>query len=158
LHTGDKGALDADGFLTITGRLKELFKTSGGKYVSPPAFEAMFIALCPYASQFMVYGAGRKYSIALITVDADVIGAWADEHAMSGTPYDTPVASAQVHQLIGDYVVKLNSQLNRWETIKKWALLDHDLSIERGELTPSLKVKRSAVGEQNQEIIDALSR
>jgi long-chain acyl-CoA synthetase len=158
LHTGDKGALDAEGFLTITGRLKELFKTSGGKYVAPPAIEAKFMALCPYASQFMVYGAGRKYSIALITVDADVIGAWADEHAMSGTPYGKLVASAQVHQLIGEYVDKLNSQLNPWETIKKWALLDHDLSIERGELTPSLKVKRSAVAEQYQEIIDGLYR
>jgi long-chain acyl-CoA synthetase len=61
-----------------------------------------------------------------------------------------------VGEMIGEYIAKLNGELNRWETIKKWVLLDHDLSIERGELTPSLKVKRSVVGEQNKQVLDAL--
>ena len=71
LRTGDKGRLDADGFLTITGRIKELFKTSGGKYIAPPAIESKFKAICPYASQFMVFGNERNYCVALITLDPD---------------------------------------------------------------------------------------
>ena len=71
LRTGDKGELDADGFLRITGRIKELFKTSGGKYIAPPAIEAKFKAICPYVSQFMVFGAERNFVVALITLDPD---------------------------------------------------------------------------------------
>lgn len=158
LHTGDKGALDSDGFLTITGRIKELFKTSGGKYIAPPAIEAKFMALCPYASHFLVFGASQKYCVALVTLDADVLGTWAAEHGMGGRPYAELVASAPVQRLVGEHVEQLNGQLNQWETIKKWAVLDHDLSIERGELTPSLKVKRSVVASRNREILDALYR
>ena len=73
LRTGDKGALDSEGFLTITGRIKELFKTSGGKYIAPPAIEAKFKAVCPYASQFMVFGNERNYCVALVTLDPDAI-------------------------------------------------------------------------------------
>ena len=71
LRTGDKGELDSDGFLKITGRIKELFKTSGGKYIAPPAIEAKFKALCPYVSQFMVFGAERNFVVALVTLDPD---------------------------------------------------------------------------------------
>ena len=79
LRTGDKGALDSEGFLTITGRIKELFKTSGGKYIAPPAIEAKFKAVCPYASQFMVFGNERNYCVALVTLDPDGIADWAKE-------------------------------------------------------------------------------
>ena len=71
LRTGDKGALDADGFLRITGRIKELFKTSGGKYIAPPAIESKFKAICPYASQFVVFGNERNFVVALVTLDPD---------------------------------------------------------------------------------------
>ncbi|MSZ78180.1 MAG: AMP-binding protein, partial [Actinobacteria bacterium] len=77
LHTGDKGSLDADGFLTITGRIKDLFKTSGGKYIAPSAIESKFKALCPYASQFMVFGNERNFVVALITLDPDAMAGWA---------------------------------------------------------------------------------
>ena len=72
-----QGQLDADGFLTITGRIKDLFKTSGGKYVAPPAIEAKFKALCPYASQFMVFGNERNFVVALVTLDPDAMAGWA---------------------------------------------------------------------------------
>jgi long-chain acyl-CoA synthetase len=155
LRTGDKGELDSDGFLKITGRIKELFKTSGGKYIAPPAIEAKFKALCPYVSQFMVFGAERNFVVALVTLDPDAVAGWAAENGMSGSSYTDIVRSDEVKAMIGDYVDTLNSQLNRWETIKKWELLDHDLTIESGELTPSLKVKRSVVETNNKDLIDS---
>ena len=85
LRTGDKGALDADGFLRITGRIKELFKTSGGKYIAPPAIESKFKAICPYASQFVVFGNERNFCVALITLDPDALADWAKENGVSAT-------------------------------------------------------------------------
>ncbi|OBH00434.1 AMP-dependent synthetase [Mycobacterium sp. E136] len=155
LRTGDRGQLDDDGFLTITGRIKELFKTSGGKYVAPPAIEGRFMALCPYASHILVFGESRKFCVALITLDPDELSGWAKQHGLGDRSYEDLVQSDDVRDMIGGYVDELNSQLNRWETIKKWELLDHELSVEGGELTPSLKVKRSVVEEKNQELLDS---
>jgi long-chain acyl-CoA synthetase len=156
LHTGDKGSIDADGHLAITGRIKELFKTSGGKYIAPPAIESKFKAICPYASQFMVFGEDRNYVVALVTLDPDAMAGWAEENDMSGKSYAEIVASDEVKTMVTGYVDELNSELNRWETIKRWELLDHDLTVESGELTPSMKVKRAVVQGNNQDRIDAL--
>jgi len=156
LRTGDKGAVDDDGYLTITGRIKELFKTSGGKYIAPSAIESKFKAVCPYASQFLVFGNERNYCIALITLDPDAMTAWAAENDMAGASYTDVVGSDKVRTMVGGYVDELNSHLNRWETIKRWELLDHDLTIESGELTPSLKVKRNVVEGNYKDRIDAL--
>jgi len=145
LRTGDKGSIDADGFLTITGRIKDLFKTSGGKYIAPSAIEAKFKAICPYASQFMVFGSERNFVVALVTLDPDAIVGWAAENGLEGKPYAEIVGSDQAHAMVQGYVEQMNAQLNRWETIKKWEILSQDLSIESGELTPSLKVKRNVV-------------
>ena len=158
LRTGDKGAFDADGFLTITGRIKDMFKTSGGKYVVPTAIEAKFIALCPYASQFLVFGEARNYCVALISLDPDVIAGWAADQGNADLSYAELVKSPAVQDLIGEHVRMLNAELNRWETIKRWAVLDHDLSVEDGELTPSLKVKRAVVAQRYREVIDSLYR
>ncbi|CAM3615489.1 AMP-dependent synthetase/ligase [Nocardioides marinus] len=155
LRTGDKGEIDADGFLTITGRIKELFKTSGGKYVAPPAIESKFKALCPYASQFMVFGAERNFVVALVTLDPDAMAGWAEENGMSGKSYTEIVQSQPVKDMVAGYVEQLNAKLNRWETIKKWEILDHDLTIESGELTPSMKVKRAVVEGNNKDLIDS---
>jgi len=155
LRTGDKGEIDADGFLTITGRIKELFKTSGGKYIAPPAIESKFKALCPYASQFMVFGAERNFVVALVTLDPDAMAGWAEENGMSGKSYTDIVRSQQVKDMVAGYVEELNAKLNRWETIKKWEILDHDLTIESGELTPSMKVKRTVVEDNNKQLIDS---
>ncbi|MDN4174405.1 AMP-dependent synthetase/ligase [Nocardioides sp. SOB77] len=156
LRTGDKGSMDADGFLTITGRIKDLFKTSGGKYIAPSAIESKFKALCPYTSQFMVFGSERNYCVALVTLDPDAMAGWAEENGMSGAPYTEVVSSPQVKEMVAGYVEQLNGRLNRWETIKKWEILDHDLTIESGELTPSMKVKRNVVEDNNKARIDAL--
>ncbi|MCM0621865.1 AMP-dependent synthetase/ligase [Nocardioides bruguierae] len=155
LRTGDKGSLDADGYLTITGRIKELFKTSGGKYIAPAAIESKFKAVCPYASQFLVFGNERNYCVALITLDPDAMTAWAEENGMAGKSYAEVVTSSAVHEMVQGYVEEMNTRLNRWETIKKWDILPADLSVETGELTPSMKVKRSVVEENNHDRIDA---
>jgi long-chain acyl-CoA synthetase len=155
LHTGDKGSIDAEGFLTITGRIKDLFKTSGGKYIAPSAIESKFKALCPYASQFVVFGDERNFCVALITLDPDAMTGWAAENDMAGKSYAEIVGSDQVQTMVKEYVDQLNQKLNRWETIKKWELLDHDLSVESGELTPSMKVKRNIVEENNKARINA---
>jgi long-chain acyl-CoA synthetase len=154
LSTGDQGKLDDDGFLSITGRIKELFKLSNGKYVAPPAVEAKFATLCPYASQFIVFGEGKNFAVALVTLDADSIGGWAKDHGLGDKPYEELTKSDAVHDMIDAHVQKLNASLNRWETIKKWAVLNQDLSVEGGQLTPSLKVKRGVVAEQNKETLD----
>jgi long-chain acyl-CoA synthetase len=156
LHTGDKGSLDADGFLTITGRIKELFKTSGGKYIAPPAIESKFKAICPYASQFMVFGNEKNYVVALVTLDPDAMTGWAAENGMAGQSYTDLVRSDAVKTMVAGYVDELNTRLNRWETIKKWELLDHDLSVESGELTPSMKVKRNVVEDNHKAVIDSM--
>ncbi len=155
LRTGDKGALDSEGFLTITGRIKELFKTSGGKYIAPPAIEAKFKAVCPYASQFMVFGNERNYCVALVTLDPDSLVEWAKEHNVSGD-YATIVGDPKTREMVQGYVDELNGQLNRWETIKKFEILDHDLSVESGELTPSMKVKRNVVEDNYAQVIDSM--
>jgi long-chain acyl-CoA synthetase len=154
LRTGDKGEVDADGFLRITGRIKELFKTSGGKYIAPPAIEAAFKAICPYASQFVVFGNERNFVVALITLDPDAIADWAKENGVTGD-YADIVSSDACEQMVAGYIDELNGRLNRWETIKKWKLLDHDLSVESGELTPSMKVKRNVVEDNYADLIDS---
>ncbi len=153
LRTGDKGEVDADGFLRITGRIKELFKTSGGKYIAPPAIESKFKALCPYASQFVVFGNERNFVVALVTLDPDALVDWAKENDVRGD-YAEIVASDACQKMVQGYVEELNRRLNRWETIKKWKLLDHDLSVESGELTPSMKVKRNVVEGNYADVID----
>jgi len=156
LHTGDIGELDAEGFLKITDRKKDLFKTSGGKYIAPTSIESQFKAVCPYASQFLVHGNDRNFVVALITLDPDAMAEWATHNDMTGATYKEIVSSQQVKDMVAGYVDELNGRLNRWETVKKWILLDHDLSIESGELTPSMKVKRKVVEQNYKAQIDAL--
>jgi long-chain acyl-CoA synthetase len=156
MHTGDIGEVDADGFLRITDRKKDLFKTSGGKYIAPSSIESQFKAICPYASQFLVHGNDRNFCVALITLDPDAMTEWAKHNDMEGRSYAEIVSSDKVQSMVAGYVEELNGRLNRWETIKKWILLDHDLSVESGELTPSMKVKRKVVEENYKDKIDAL--
>jgi long-chain acyl-CoA synthetase len=144
-RTGDIGELSADGFLTITDRKKDLVKTSGGKYIAPSHIEGMFKAICPYTSQAVVIGQARNYCTMLVTLDPDAVTAWAAGGPLAGTSYEEIVVSAEAESMVAGYVKELNAKLNRWETIKKFTILPRDLSIENGEMTPSLKVKRRDV-------------
>jgi long-chain acyl-CoA synthetase len=144
-RTGDIGELDADGYLKITDRKKDLVKTSGGKYVAPAYVEGMFKAICPYISQAVVIGQARNYCTMLVTLDPDSIATWAAGGPLEGRPYAEIATSAEAKAMVEGYVEQLNSQLNRWETIKKVTILPRDLTIEAGEITPSMKIKRRNV-------------
>ncbi|WP_375000292.1 AMP-dependent synthetase/ligase [Aeromicrobium sp. CTD01-1L150] len=155
LHTGDEGRVDEDGFLFITGRKKELFKTSGGKYVAPPHIEGIFKGISSLTSQIVVHGSERNFCSALITLDPDAVAEWAEANGMSGKSYTEVVRSPQIQEIISGQIEELNSRLNQWETIKKWAVLDDDLSVESGEITPSMKVKRNVVEANNKALLDS---
>ncbi|HEU4348400.1 MAG TPA: long-chain fatty acid--CoA ligase [Actinoplanes sp.] len=145
LRTGDIGELDGDGYLKITDRKKDLVKTSGGKYIAPSHIEGMFKAVCPYTSQAVVVGQARNFVTMLISLDEDGIKAWAAGGPLEGKSYDELLAAPETEKMIAGYVKQLNEKLNRWETIKKFAILPRDLSIEAGEITPSMKIKRRNV-------------
>jgi long-chain acyl-CoA synthetase len=151
--SGDIGEIDDDGFLRITDRKKDLFKTSGGKYIAPTHIEGILKGIAPLVSNVLVHGNERNFCSALISLDPDALKGWAASHGLSGS-YTELAASPQVHAEIQASIDELNSKLNRWETIKKFAILDHDLSVESGELTPSLKVKRKVVEDNNREILE----
>jgi long-chain acyl-CoA synthetase len=156
LHTGDIGNLDERGFLRVTDRKKDLFKTSGGKYVAPSAIESMFKGLCPYAGHLVVLGDGRNFVSALVALDPDAMAGWAAERGMAGTSYAEIVTSPAAREMVQGYIDELNAKLNRWETIKKFVILPRDLSVEEGELTPSMKLKRTVVADRHQSELDSL--
>ncbi|MGW0777718.1 AMP-dependent synthetase/ligase [Streptomyces sp. NPDC002835] len=155
-RTGDIGEVDKDGFLRITDRKKDVFKTSGGKYVAPTEIEGRFKAVCPFVSNILVIGDGRNFCTALIALDETVIMPWAASHDLGGRSYADVVSSPQVHELIDGFVQRVNGDLQRWQTIKKFSVLPRDLDVEHGELTPSLKVKRPVVERTNAQAIEAM--
>ncbi|WP_265447401.1 AMP-dependent synthetase/ligase [Flexivirga meconopsidis] len=155
-HTGDIGELLPSGHLKITDRKKDLFKTSNGKYVAPSLIEARFKGICPYASQFVVEGDGRKFVSALVTLDPDGIGDWATSHGMPGADYRTIVTSDAAREMVQEYIDELNLGLNRWEQVKKFVILPRDLTVEQGEITPSLKLKRTVVTRKFKDELDSL--
>jgi long-chain acyl-CoA synthetase len=143
--TGDIGELDEKGYLRITDRKKDLIKTSGGKYVAPQKVEAAVKAASPYVSQVLVHGEGRKYICALITLDPEAIQGWAQENGHESGDLDALSRSASVRGLIDGHIEQANRKLERWETIKKFEILPKEFSVESGEVTPSLKIRRKAV-------------
>jgi long-chain acyl-CoA synthetase len=144
-YTGDIGEIDDDGFLRITDRKKDLFKTSQGKYVAPSAVAAAFKAVCPYVSEIIVYGEERPYCVALVSLDGEAITDWAAKNGLENLSYAELARHDATRELIAGYVDELNEQLNRWEQVKRFALLDRELSIAAGDLTPSLKAKRNVI-------------
>nr|WP_310786408.1 long-chain fatty acid--CoA ligase [Mycobacterium sp. Z3061] len=144
-RTGDIGEIDPDGFLRITDRKKDMFKTSQGKYVAPSAIEVRFKGLCPYAGELIVIGEAKPYCVALVTLDGEAITDWAAKQGLSGMSFAEIARDEKTRDLIAGYIDELNSELNRWEQIKKFAILDRELSIEAGDLTPSMKLRRKVV-------------
>jgi long-chain acyl-CoA synthetase len=154
LHTGDLGEIDADGFIRITGRKKDIIITAGGKNITPANLEAE-IKQHPLVSQCVVIGDRRPYLVGLVTLDPEEAATFAKEN---GLPED-PVALAgedAVVRTLDEHLAKVNQKFARVEQVKKLKILPHDLSQEGGELTPTLKVKRSVVAEKYAAEIDAL--
>lgn len=143
-RTGDIGNLD-DGYLTITDRKKDIFKTSQGKYVAPSATAATFKGICPYAAELVVYGEGRPYCVALVGLDPETITEWAGKNGLEHASFAEISQDGKTHGLISTYIDELNLQLNRWEQVKKFTIIDRELSVESGDLTPSMKLRRKVV-------------
>jgi long-chain acyl-CoA synthetase len=154
-YTGDIGEL-VDGYLRVTDRKKDLIKTSGGKYIAPQKIEVIFKAICPYASQIVVHGEKRNYCTALVTLDPDAMETWAEQHGHSGKPYEELVKLPEVRSMLEGHINELNSRLERWETIKKFEILPTDLTVEDGDLTPSMKVKRRTVEHKYIGVLNAM--
>ncbi len=153
LLTGDIGEVDAQGLLKITDRKKDLIKTSGGKYVAPQNLEGRFKATCPFVSNALVHGNNRNFCVMLIALDPEAIMDWAKTNGVTGG-YDEVVKDPRAHALIKPFVQELNKGLASYESIKNFAILPKDLTLEAGDLTPSLKVKRKAVEARYKELID----
>ena len=151
--TGDVGEIDDDGRLRITDRKKDLVKTSNGKYIAPSAIESSFKALFPIASQMIVQAEGRSYATALITLDEDALITWANGLSLDASDPESLATGTVVRTHVEVAIKELNGRLNRWETIKDFRVLPRDLSVEEGELTPSLKVKRRVVSERYASVI-----
>jgi long-chain acyl-CoA synthetase len=154
LHTGDVGSVDDEGFVSITGRKKDIIITAGGKNLTPSNLEND-LQQSRFISQAMMHGDRRPYPVVLITLDEEEIVPWASEQGLpSGLA--ALAGSEEVRSLVQDELDRVNRNYASVEQIKKFAILQRELSVEDGELTPTLKVKRSVVNERYAALLDSL--
>jgi long-chain acyl-CoA synthetase len=154
-RTGDIGALDAEGFLSITDRKKELIVTAGGKKIAPQGIEALFKRY-PFISQAFLFGEGKPYCIMLFTINDLETRSMLSEQGVSLTP-DTKLSQVDaLRKLVAQAVDRANSELSSYETIKRYTILDEDFTIENGLLTPTLKMKRKSIRAQHLALIESL--
>jgi long-chain acyl-CoA synthetase len=154
LHTGDIGEIDADGYLKITGRKKDIIITAGGKNITPANIEAE-VKQHPLVSQCVVIGDRRPYLVALVTLDPEEAAGFAKEHGLPEDP-EAMASNAKVRKAIEEHIEKANQRFARVEQVKKFKILPRDLSQQEGELTPTLKVKRNVVADKYAGEIESL--
>jgi long-chain acyl-CoA synthetase len=154
LHTGDLGSIDADGYLSITGRKKDIIITAGGKNLTPANIEND-LKRCRWISQAVMHGDQRPYPVVLITLDEEEIVTYAREHGLPEEP-STLAREPAISELIGQEVDRVNAEYAQVEQVKKFAILEQDLTQAGGELTPTLKVKRGVVAEKYADLLDSL--
>ncbi|MBX3171558.1 MAG: long-chain fatty acid--CoA ligase [Candidatus Eremiobacteraeota bacterium] len=154
LKTGDIGTLE-DGFLRITDRKKDLIKTSGGKYVAPQALEAQLKMACPQISQVLVHGNNRNFCSCLVALDPAALKSWATQNGLTNISYEELTRNEKVREMMQGVIETLNKTLPSYETLKKFAILPADLTLEAGDLTPSLKLKRKAVEAKYKDLLDS---
>lgn len=155
LHTGDIGECDADGFLRITDRKKDLFITAAGKNIAPQYIENKLKA-SPYINDAVAVGDGRRYIVALIVIDEEHVTNWAQDRRLPFTTYTDLASMPEVHDLIQGEVTAVNKALSSPEQVKKFAVLPKRLYMEDGEVTPTMKVKRKAIMEKYGDLIAGL--
>lgn len=154
-RTGDIGLVDEEGYLTITDRKKDLIKTSGGKYVAPQPIENDF-KMSKYVSQSVVVGNKRKYASVLLVPNFENLEKWAAGEGVSYDGREDLIEEDPVHSLYEDVLEEVNAGKPSYATIKKFRLLPEDFTIEAGELTPTLKVKRRVIEDKYAELIDTM--
>lgn len=154
-HTGDVGTLVDGKFLKITDRKKEVFKTSGGKYVAPQPMENKFKESL-YVEQIMVIGENRKHPAALIVPAWEPLKKWASEHGVGAADNKALIADPKVIELYKGEVAKYNAGFGNWEQVKKFELIPNDWSVEGGEMTPTLKLKRKPILEKYSALVDRI--
>jgi long-chain acyl-CoA synthetase len=154
LHTGDLGSIDADGYLFITGRKKDIIITAGGKNLTPANIEND-LKRCRWISQAVMHGDQRPYPVVLVTLDEEEIVSFAREHDLPEDPARLAHEPA-IEELIGAEVQRVNAGYAQVEQVKRFAILEQDLTQAGGELTPTLKVKRNVVAEKYAELLDSL--
>ncbi|MBC8364268.1 MAG: AMP-binding protein [Actinobacteria bacterium] len=156
LHTGDVGYLD-DGHLYITDRKKDIIITAAGKNISPSEIENR-LKVSPYVREAIVIGDRRKYLTALVGIEGDTVGDWATRKRVPYTTYEDLTSKPEVRDLIGDVVTEANVEFAQVETIKYFELLPIELDHEDGQLTATQKVKRSAITDQFEDLIEGMYR
>nr|BFF37509.1 AMP-dependent synthetase/ligase [Tenacibaculum mesophilum] len=156
-HTGDKGELCEDGFLKITGRTKEMFKTSGGKYIIPPLLEGQ-LKQSRFIEQVMVIGEGEKMAAAFIQPNFEFVREWAIRHNITVGDNKDLVNNPKVIERIQEEVDYANTKFGKWETIKKFELTEEEWSIDGGQLTPTMKMKRNIIKEMYKDLYDKIYR
>jgi long-chain acyl-CoA synthetase len=154
-YTGDVGEIDADGFLKITDRKKELIITSGGKNIAPQRIERI-LRTSRFVSQAMAYGDHKKYVAALVTLNREHIEPWAKEHGIAYNSLEELANHPKVKELIEAEVNAKNAELASFESVKKVAIVPQDFSIAAGELTPTLKLKRKVLTEKYRQLIEQM--
>lgn len=154
-HTGDIGQILQGGDLKITDRKKDLIKTAGGKYVAPQKIEGL-LKLSPIVTQALIAGDQKKYIVALLTVDPVYLQALAKERSDSFSDWKELVSRPWVQDIVRDHIAETNSDLASYESIKRFLILPVEFTIEGGELTPSLKLKRKVLSQRYQKEIDSL--
>ena len=155
LHTGDIGEIDEDGFLKITDRKKDLIITAGGKNVAPQRVERV-IRTSPYISQVVAIGDRRKFISALVTLDPENLPKWCEEHGIAYTALEDLAANPEIHKLIEGEVETRNRELASFESVKQFRIVARDFTIETGELTPTLKVKRKVVLDKYGDLVETM--
>lgn len=155
LHSGDLGEIDRNGFVRITGRKKDLIITAGGKNITPQNIENIFTS-DPFIAQCVPYGDNRKYLTAVLVLNEQEITVWAQQQNIPFRDYRDLIGNSQVHAFIRKKVDVLNERLASFETIKKFIISDHDFTLESGELTPTMKVKKNKVIEKFKDQLDSL--
>lgn len=155
LHTGDLGSFDDEGFLYVTGRKKDIIVTSGGKNVSPQNIEKL-MRTSPYIHQIMVCGDGRKFLTALVVANAEAVQRFAENEGIAFDRFQELVVHPRIRRLIAQEIEERNGQLAGYQTIRRFTVLPENFSLDAGEITATMKLRRQAVEERYRDLIDAM--